>query len=96
MNQGFADVSLGQGVLVLCLAAMKLGEVILPHRISATMSSSSSSPAWWEACCFNAHVWALRAGIIADGPEAASGHGAGAVVGETDERSFPGGSGEFS
>ncbi len=31
MNQGFADISLGQGVLVLCLAAMTLGEVLLPR-----------------------------------------------------------------
>lgn len=31
-HQGFADVSLGQGVLILALAAMALGEAIVPDR----------------------------------------------------------------
>ena len=36
MNQGFADVGLGQGVLVLSLAAMTLGEAVVPRRVFAS------------------------------------------------------------
>lgn len=33
MNQGFADVGMGQGTLILALAAMTLGERLLPERV---------------------------------------------------------------
>lgn len=32
MKQGFADVGMGQGILILALAAMTIGERLLPHR----------------------------------------------------------------
>lgn len=32
MHQGFADISMGQGVLILALAAMTIGERLLPEK----------------------------------------------------------------
>jgi putative ABC transport system permease protein len=32
MNQGFADVGMGQGVLILALAAMTIGEKLVPEK----------------------------------------------------------------
>ncbi|HVT87689.1 MAG TPA: hypothetical protein VHD56_02470 [Tepidisphaeraceae bacterium] len=64
MNQGFADISLGQGVLVLCLAAMTLGEVILPKRLFDNYVVFVVVAGVVGSSLFQCvTVWALRAGI---------------------------------
>jgi putative ABC transport system permease protein len=66
MNQGFADVSLGQGVLVLCLAAMTLGEVTLPQRLFRSYVTFIVTAGVVGSLLFQCvTVWALRAGVSA-------------------------------